>query len=36
MQEKGQAKDIQSTLHRRLNIEQHEPHAKPEVNSCAP
>jgi hypothetical protein len=26
----------QQTLHRKLKIEQHEPHQQPRVNSCAP
>ena len=27
---------IYNTLHRKLNLEQREPHLKPGVNSCAP
>jgi hypothetical protein len=33
--QKGQIA-ICKILHRKLKIEQHEPHLKPEVNSCAP
>jgi hypothetical protein len=34
--QKKKEKRIYKTLHRKLKIEQHEPHLIPEVNSCAP